>query len=342
MCSRPVVYQTWQPCRCLPALNSILSQAFPALLPPVPFLLSHPVLQDLSHQASYTQLPFRGGSQVQSGWDTPRSGSHTPTAAFTPRSLQPGSFFGGSLAVGSLLPGAGVPGPGTPKKYMSSERLSELVHHPMADCGKHTTTLGPEEQAVLCQGGPDSAAGSQLPSASLSAANSLLNGGSLTPRGHASASPLPPVSESSPANLPPLTLTLPVRRVSSVELPYAAAQDAATPSAATPSAGAAPSAVGAMISITESLLRDSEAIAVRLAHAFPWNAMGQAHVGMALRRREAYLASSSATVRLHCAWRVRGEGVWVGCGSLGGGEGGGEAGGEQRKEVCSRVSSWGD
>lgn len=52
------------------------------------------------------------------------------------------------------------------------------------------------------------------------------------------------------------------------------------------------------------LMNDREMIGRRLAHAFPWNATAQVHLAMALRRREAYVSSGAATIKLQCSWQV--------------------------------------
>jgi hypothetical protein len=51
-------------------------------------------------------------------------------------------------------------------------------------------------------------------------------------------------------------------------------------------------------------MNDREMIGRKLAHAFPWNATAQVHVAMALRRREAYVSSGAATIKLQCGWQV--------------------------------------
>jgi hypothetical protein len=52
------------------------------------------------------------------------------------------------------------------------------------------------------------------------------------------------------------------------------------------------------------LMNDREMIGRKLAHAFPWNATAQVHLAMALRRREAYVSSGAATIKLQCSWQV--------------------------------------
>lgn len=55
-------------------------------------------------------------------------------------------------------------------------------------------------------------------------------------------------------------------------------------------------------------------LARRLMHAFPWNATAHVHLAMALRRREAYVTSAAATVKLQCDWQVGGVVTWCGNG----------------------------
>jgi hypothetical protein len=52
-------------------------------------------------------------------------------------------------------------------------------------------------------------------------------------------------------------------------------------------------------------MNDREMIGRKLAHSFPWNATAQVHLAMALRRREAYVSSGAATIKLQCTWQVR-------------------------------------
>lgn len=59
------------------------------------------------------------------------------------------------------------------------------------------------------------------------------------------------------------------------------------------------------------LMADSEMLARKLMHAFPWNATAHVHLAMALRRREAYVTSAAATVKLQCDWAVSTESFFV-------------------------------
>jgi hypothetical protein len=81
-----------------------------------------------------------------------------------------------------------------------------------------------------------------------------------------------------------------------------------------------PSAAGTLTPLTPTrssiqpaaaplLMNDREMIGRRLAHAFPWNATAQVHLAMALRRREAYVSSGAASIKLQCGWQVSEGGV---------------------------------
>ncbi|GBF94747.1 hypothetical protein Rsub_07630 [Raphidocelis subcapitata] len=239
---------------------------------------------------------------------SPRAGSasaaaRSPLMTPPPASFsQPASFFGslslqqstmaqlaggagGSPRVGprgSVGAGDGAAAAASPQPRLagaaSAARLTELVSNPMARCDEpHHADLPPGASRDLA-----AAAAAQLPPPSLpltpAASGSLLHfagGGG----GSAAVTPRAPSSLS---------------RHASGEFGSLVHAGGGRGSFTGGGGGAA--------AVAPLLARDSEAIAQRLVHSFPWNKTGQAHAAMALRRREAYLPSGAATLRLQCGW----------------------------------------
>jgi hypothetical protein len=232
----------------------------------------------------HRQAELAGG--VPNGLPSPRvpSGCRSPLAlpppALTPSGSfvhQPGSFFG-SLAP---QPSFGAPG-GSPRasaaggggggmsRHASAARLAELVSNPMAGCD--APQAAPELAAPGAGAELAAAAALQLPAAPppLTPAHS----GSLPRLGlglglglpSAALVPASPrvgsgISMPGSAAATPRAQGLLLSRFGSVEMGLSALGE---PGAASAGGGAAP-----------LLARDSEAIAQRLAHAFPWNKAGQ-------------------------------------------------------------------
>ncbi|KAI8473996.1 MAG: hypothetical protein J3K34DRAFT_518511 [Monoraphidium minutum] len=208
------------------------------------------------------------------------------------------------------------------ERYASAARLCELVSNPMAHCDEP-----PAHDLASC--GSALAAGAASVGAAGPGPAALLSAGFLTPSGSGLLAPLPPLATRAPSavatpragsaagaafSLPPPLLQGGMSRYGSLEIginllhqpgaAVAAQLFGGASGGATPLAGAAggSSGCGGGGSVAPLLARDSEAIAQRLVHAFPWNKLGQAHLALALRRREAYLPSGAATLRLQCAW----------------------------------------
>jgi hypothetical protein len=324
---------------------------------------------DAAHQVDIASGP----GALANGLPSPRvpSGSRSPLV-LPPPALTPsgsfvhhaGSFFGSLAAQGPLaqqLAGgsprystgggaAGAPdrtsdggGGRGMSRHASAARLAELVANPMAGC--NTPQVAPELAAPGAGAELAAAASLQLPPAAAPPPAPLTPAasGSL-PRiaAHVPASPRVPSLPGSPAATP-RGLGMLLARFGSVEMGLGSLSEAG------PAAGGGGGGGGA----APLLARDSEAIAQRLAHAFPWNKTGQvrgaqpaargarrathgaqagrfsgpclmstsalpapsppyahsaptpstqAHLALALRRREAYLPSGAATLRLQCGW----------------------------------------
>ncbi|WIA30388.1 hypothetical protein OEZ86_000474 [Tetradesmus obliquus] len=267
--------------------------------------------------SSSLQLPA-AASRVGSlslGGLPPRSGAATPSAA-------------------SVMSGAFLPGPATPKRDMSAARLSELVHHPMAAATAAAgATMAEQERESFSQLAAEaSTAGTAAaptangtPGEALSAALSV----SATPVGSMGATVSPNATAAelqSSESLGPyaaagsfarglggLSVAVSgsaaggglISRYSSTEMLAAASPRfaAASPRYAGTLTPLTPTRSGIQPAAAPLLMNDREMIGRRLAHAFPWNATAQVHLAMALRRREAYVSSGAATIKLQCSWQ---------------------------------------
>ncbi|WIA10335.1 hypothetical protein OEZ85_010527 [Tetradesmus obliquus] len=267
--------------------------------------------------SSSLQLPA-AASRVGSlslGGLPPRSGAATPSAA-------------------SVMSGAFLPGPATPKRDMSAARLSELVHHPMAAATAAAgATMAEQERESFSQLAAEaSTAGiaaaptaNGTPGEALSAALSV----SATPVGSMGATVSPNATAAelqSSESLGPyaaagsfarglggLSVAVSgsaaggglISRYSSTEMLAAASPRfaAASPRYAGTLTPLTPTRSGIQPAAAPLLMNDREMIGRRLAHAFPWNATAQVHLAMALRRREAYVSSGAATIKLQCSWQ---------------------------------------
>eukprot|EP00878_Enallax_costatus_P006021 GHUV01006316.1.p1 GENE.GHUV01006316.1~~GHUV01006316.1.p1 ORF type:complete len:690 (+),score=196.02 GHUV01006316.1:93-2072(+) len=238
-----------------------------------------------------------------------RSGGATPGAA---------SLVGGlaSLPSGGNLSGMA---PATPKRIMSGKELSELIHHPMAAASGTMASKARDSFTQLA------AEASQAPS------------GTATVNGTAAPTPLTGITpqtsnvagllSAQPSILaqPGLLSAQPSMNMASafgtgsrglrISVGGGPSQDfsalsprvsiATTPrwsntystAPVTPRAHQPPAA-------SPLLMADSEMLARKLMHAFPWNATAHVHLAMALRRRESYVTSAAATVKLQCDWQV--------------------------------------
>ncbi|KAF8069413.1 SKI3 [Scenedesmus sp. PABB004] len=303
-----------------------------------------------------------------SGIASPRSGLATPTASGLAPSaslLSPGSFFGtsllgggrvGSLADGGLRSGLATPrggstaglqamaggmpplGPGTPRRDMSSARLSELVHNPMAGAAAAAEAgMAEQERESFSQLAAEASCGGSAavtPPAGSAAATPLAGAGSLANgSAFAAAAPVSPGAAASPdgPTAAPPRLNIPrrssgrlagagglslavgsataggglVSRYSSAEMLAAGSPRFASSLSGGVAALLTPrtTAGGVLPAAAPLLMADLQMVSRRLAHAFPWNATARVHVAMALRRREAYVASAAATVKLSCDWQ---------------------------------------
>lgn len=270
-----------------------------------------------------------GSLASMSALTSPRSGSGmaTPTASGTAAMqaatlLSPGSFFSTSLRIpsdlaasfgglgpparsGAATPGAAsfaglVPAPATPKRDMSGQRLSELVHHPMAAAAA-AAGAGMAEQERECfsqlaaeasapgtatnptaNGTPAVLSGFNTPVGSLGgsvpASNPLTGTVSLGPFGAAPAA----------AGRPPGGLTVAVASSlnagagaggGAVISRYSSSDMLAAVSPRWPGAGGAGTPLtptrSNMPAVVPLLMADRELIGRKLAHAFPWNPTAQ-------------------------------------------------------------------
>ncbi|KIY92082.1 hypothetical protein MNEG_15881 [Monoraphidium neglectum] len=250
-----------------------------------------------------------------------------------------GSFFGSLSIQNSLVVQLGAngaagappsvpPSPGMPPRggaaaafsehrHPSAARLCELVSNPMARCDAPASL---DLQAASRELHAAAAAvASSIPSAGpLSSSGLLTPGGSgafggLAPPRLASAGPASGAATPRAGGLQPLSLGVGgMSRYGSFDYshtfshPQLASGGSATHLGAAGGGGAFGGAPGGANAagghVSPLLARDSEAIAQRMVHAFPWNKTGQAHLALALRRREAYLPSGAATLRLQCSW----------------------------------------
>ncbi|KAF6252995.1 hypothetical protein COO60DRAFT_1704042 [Scenedesmus sp. NREL 46B-D3] len=310
--------------------------------------------------------PGGGGLRsFTSAMNSPRSGSGfaTPTAAgnnamlAAAAMLSPGSFFSSSLQlpaaasrIGSLslaglpprsgaatpsaasMTGAFLPTAGTPKRDMSSARLSELVHNPMAAAAAAAgASMAEQERESFSQlaaeastaGTASATTANGTPSGVLSAAMSATPVGSLgrvaslnagAPELQGSESLGPYAAASFNRGMGGLSVAVPgnvaagggmISRYSSSEMLAAASPRfaMASPRFAGTLTPLTPTRSGIQPAAAPLLMNDRELIGRRLAHVFPWNATAQVHLAMALRRREAYVLSGAATIKLQCGWQ---------------------------------------
>lgn len=276
----------------------------------------------------------RGSMAALSGAASPRSGLATPTASAAQLMASPGSFFGGtSLTLGGRMgsvpaelsaaanagaaPLAAAPGSGglpvtssvtaPMQRDMSSARLAELVHNPMAGAAAAAgASMAAQEREHFGQLAAE--AGGALLAAG--AANGLAP--AVVSRGTSGLGTPVGSQGGGGGMLPARGLSVVVgqlggsmARLTSVDL-----MSAVSPRYSSASGGGAggglgtPLASGGVPAAAPLLLADREIIGRRMAHAFPWNPTAQVHVAMALRRREAYLTSSAATIKLQCDWQA--------------------------------------
>eukprot|EP00879_Flechtneria_rotunda_P010701 GHRR01011183.1.p1 GENE.GHRR01011183.1~~GHRR01011183.1.p1 ORF type:complete len:1628 (+),score=649.14 GHRR01011183.1:120-5003(+) len=273
-----------------------------------------------------------------SGLASPRSGLATPKTSGLPNPSPVGSFFGNTLQVPGLARlnsvrvgsmssdnlanasvqslagsiGAPIPPP-TPKRIMSSARLTELVHNPMAAATAAAGgSMAAQERESLSQLAAEASAaptanGSYVlqSNTSLTPMGSFVGSLSMTPSlaGSAFATSQAAHAAAAAASAGGGPRGLRVSVPGTGLLSQSSFGDLAAPSPR----GTLSTTVTPRPSVTPAasplLLADREMIGRKLAHAFPWNPTGQVHLALALRRREAYVVSRAATVRLQCNWQ---------------------------------------
>ena len=219
--------------------------------------------------------------------DAPRPRSHAPLLA-VPSS--PPMLAAGGLA--RCMSGGG--GGGLPLTCVAPPPMLAVPSAPATPMGAALTSGGSAHFGVIGGGGIGGGGGGGGPPL-----GSAFSTASLVQLGGACGFPGGRASSMSLASLGAATLCPP-------------AGD--RPGGAPPAAAAEAAAAGAGLGARPSLVADVTSIAQRLVHSFPWSAVGQAHLALALHRREAYLArtpaalgapgdAAASSVRQACAWQ---------------------------------------